>query len=126
MDISSSGELAASDNPNNARRKKSGHPVQTVESAHGIPAQGDEKTAVKVGHTSTVRDRDGTVFIHIDCIQIVVDADVVHQLNLNPQEVKNYMVSQVDALEGEIEEKMVTMAEKEHEEKNEKKESDNL
>ena len=57
-----------------------------------------KKEEIEIGDTTIVKDGYGTTHIHIHNLNINITADVVQQLNVNPNLVRNLLASKLVGL----------------------------
>ena len=106
VEISQSGKVSTKVTPKPARKRKAKKvdaPAEAVPTE--VPSTKETQPAKEDGFTSVVKDKNGTVIVHIH-FDIHIDANFVNNLNVNPQEVNSYMASEITSLKGLIAKKI--------------------
>lgn len=105
--ISPEGEVSATVTSKPTKKRKAPKTKKTADTSTKVPEETKKgtKSVSEDGATTVIKGADGTTIIHIH-FDIHVE-NVVHQLNVNPQEVKNYMATQITSLKEIIEQKVI-------------------
>ena len=69
------------------------------------------KKDIEVGKTTIVKDEHGVTHIHIHSLNVYITADLVQQLNVNPQLVQNVLSQELTSLGEIVEKKALTQTE---------------
>lgn len=106
VEICQSGKVSTKVTPKPARKRKAkkvNTPAEAVPTE--VPSTKETQPAKEDGFTSVVKDKNGTIIVHIH-FDIHIDANFVNNLNVNPQEVNSYMASEITSLKGLIAKKI--------------------
>ena len=87
-----------------------------------------KKKDIEVGETTVIKDKNGITHIHIHSLNLYITADLVQQLNVNPQLVQNVLAEKLTGFAGQVEQKAlasgqqnIKTSEKDEEEDDDKK-----
>lgn len=110
VEISSSGEVSATVTPSTTKKRKSKKTTQPDKTATGTTTKVSKPEKEKSSSTNNeptvvIKDKNGTIniFFHIE---INIDANVVHQMNVNSQGVKTDLLSDTITLKDLIQKKV--------------------
>lgn len=71
-----------------------------------------KKQDIEVGETTVIRDKQGVTHIHIHSLNVYITADLVQQLNVNPQLVQNVLAEKLTGITAQVEQNALASSQK--------------
>lgn len=99
--VSSTGEVSATVTRKSTKKSSTGKSAKTGK----VTTTTTKKTSAGNVPAAVIKDKNGTINVFFQ-IDIKIDANIVHQMNVNPQEVKNAFVSDSVSLKDLIQKKV--------------------
>lgn len=111
--ISSTGEVSATVTRKSTKKSSTGKSAKTGKVTTTTSKKKDAKTSATNVPATVIKDKNGTINVFFQ-IDIKIDANIVHQMNVNPQEVKTAFVSDSVSLRDLIQKKVSELMSVDH------------